>query len=137
MILVSDVNNGIELLIKELQIPDVNGNFGSTVSLIAAEIPESGYMVGGYVDSLIFDVDVLTHGDLAYRMILRWLTGHLALATKFSVFLGGWVDSDTDLVYVDLAQHFIEKSDALAVAAFQDEIAIWDLKEAKEIRVTE
>jgi hypothetical protein len=94
-------------------------------------------MVGGYVDSLIFDVDVLTHGNLAYQMILRWLTGHLALATKFSVFLGGWIDSDTDLVYVDLAQHFTEKSDALAVAAFQDEIAIWDLKEAKEIRVTE
>jgi len=123
-------NDSIRTLIQETQETG-----GSSVSLIGEPLPESGYMVGGYVDSLIFDSGLLGHGTVAYDMILRWVSSHAALATKFSVFVGGWIDTDTDLVYIDLSQHFIDKSDALAVARFHDEIAIWDLSSKREIRV--
>lgn len=132
-----EIDTAIEMLLFSMrsQIATKEQSVGGTVSLIGKETPETGYMVGGYVDSLIFDVDLLSHGNVAWQMITRWLGGHFAFATKFDVFLGGWLDTDTNLVYIDLSQHFEDERDALAVAAFQDEIAIWDLGAKKEIQV--
>lgn len=128
--LATEIDNAVELLIKETR-----ENGGSTVSLIGTPVPETGYMVGGYTDSLIFDSGLLGHGNAAWQAITKWIDSQFAFATKFSVFLGGWIDTDTDLVYIDLSQHFTDLSDAKAIAHFNNEIAIWDLGEAKEIRI--
>lgn len=126
------IDKGIDELIEQTR---KNGGF--SVSMTGHPVPATGYMVGGYEASLIFGRDVLEagHSVTAYQMILQYVGKHFTMLTRFDVFLGGWIDTDTDLVYVDISQHFEDKSEAMAAARFHDEIAIWDLENESEIRV--
>mgnify|MGYP005725420871 CR=1 FL=1 len=49
--------------------------------------------------------------------------------------IGGWHDEDTGTYYLDFGKVFTNKKKALEVAKKRKEIAIWDTKEEKEIRV--
>tara|TARA_Y100001958_G_scaffold154434_1_gene143382 strand:+ start:837 stop:1229 length:393 start_codon:yes stop_codon:yes gene_type:complete len=49
--------------------------------------------------------------------------------------IGGWKDKETGMYYVDMCVHFQYKSEAMEVAIANEEIAIYDLFEEKEIRV--
>jgi len=127
------IDKGIDDLIEQTR---KNGGF--TVSMTGRPVPETGYMVGGYVDSLIFGKDVLKpdHNSTAYRIISQYVGRNFRLLTSDGItFLGGWIDPETDLVYIDVSQHFKEKGMALAAARFHGEISIWDLEKGEEIRV--
>jgi hypothetical protein len=124
----------IDIAISEL-IQGIKESGGSTVSLIGLPVPDSGFMVGGYTDSLIFDKDLLSHGTVANLMVTQFVSGQSAFATRFDIFLGGWIDTQTDLVYIDLSKHFDSLGDALIVAALNEEIAIWNLGKAEEVCV--
>jgi len=49
--------------------------------------------------------------------------------------VGGWTDSATGKRYVDVGVGTDALEIALAIARENSQIAIWDLKESKEIRV--
>ena len=49
--------------------------------------------------------------------------------------IGGWKDKETGIYYVDMCVHFQDKSEAMKVAIANEEIAIYDLLEEKEINV--
>lgn len=49
--------------------------------------------------------------------------------------LGGWLDSETGIYYVDYSLQFDNVFDALSVARENNEIAIWDSLEDKEIKL--
>jgi hypothetical protein len=115
-------------------------NGGHTASVSGHDVPVTGYMVGGYVNSLIFDASLIIdgkHDDTVLRMIVKWVADNFVLATRFDTFLGGWIDTDENKVYIDLSRHFpySESVSAVATAEFHDEIAIWDLAKGEEIRV--
>jgi len=112
---------------------------GSTVSLKGFQVPDSGYMVGGMVDSLIFDSKLITepgHFRMVLEQITKWLDQNSTVAFKDSIYLGMWIDKETGQAYVDLSQRFFYVSDAMESAKFFGELAIWDLSEGKEIRVS-
>jgi len=134
-----EVMSGIETLVTEVrkQLQEGAVNIGGTVSLIGKPVPETGYMVGGYTDSLILDSGLVFHSSVMESMLLQFVSNEFAFATKYSTFLGAWLDREDDLLYFDFSQHFENIDDARAAAVFNDEIAIWDLANAEEIRVKE
>jgi hypothetical protein len=130
----------IDTAITEI-IKGTRENGGHTASVLGIDVPKTGYMVGGYVDSLIFDASLILdgeHDEVVWRMIIKWVSENFTLATKFSMFLGGWIDTETGEAYIDLSQHFAyeDSLNAMMTANFHDEIAIWDLGKGEEIRVS-
>lgn len=125
--------NGIDLLIDETY-----RDGGTSVSFNSVAVPASGYMVGGFVDSLIFGSDMLIgdHRAFTWEMISAWLDKHEDLIRELDVFVGGWVDQESGMVYIDISRHFTDRAVAIHTAIDNDEIAIWDLEKGKEIRVS-
>ena len=48
---------------------------------------------------------------------------------------GVWEDSRTGHIYVDIVQHVDALSDALELASAHNQLAIWDVRHKREIRV--
>lgn len=109
---------------------------GSSVSVTGESVPDSGYMVGGFVDSLILLSEMMDHGNLAEQQITRFVEMHRAQFEQPYVFLGGWLDSETDEYYFDLSIAFEDRESALLAAKQNNELAIWDLEKGEEIRVS-
>jgi hypothetical protein len=128
----------IEIAVRNL-ISETMQDGGWTASLTGKSVPASGYMVGGVTDSLIFGADILNaeHEDVVHDMIIRWINQRFDIGTSENMFIGGWVDSEDGKVYIDLSEKFNVKEYALMIAADRGEIAIWDLANSQEIRVTE
>jgi hypothetical protein len=115
---------------------------GDTQSARGDKVPDTGYMVGGMTDSLIFDAMLIRdpgHFHQAYNMIMRWMVAeNFAMATRANVFLGGWIDQETGIAFIDLSEHFPSdmRANAIHQAISRDEIAIWDLEKGEEIRIS-
>lgn len=128
----------IDAAIRSL-IEGARKNSGHTASVTGHSVPEIGYMVGGYTDSLIFDASVVMdgqHDDIVYNMIVRWINENYTLATRFDMYIGSWIDKETGSVYIDISQHFTDRAVAIHTAIFHDEIAIWDLAASAEIKIS-
>lgn len=129
-----DTEPAIKTLIEETREKG-----GSTVSATDYLVPDHGYMVGGIVDSLIFDANLLSdsdHEELVRNMIGQWVDKHFNIAADPSTFLGGWIDKETGQMFVDLSEHFTNEHQALQVARTYGELAIWDIDKGEEIRVS-
>lgn len=112
---------------------------GDTQSLRGDAVPTTGYMVGGVVDSLIFDAMLIRdpgHWREAYSGIVKWVNDNFKQATEEGVFIGGWIDRETNVAYIDLSRHYDVLAYALDDARELKEIAIWDLGKGEEIRVS-
>jgi hypothetical protein len=126
--------NNIDILMSETR-----DNGGTTISLNGEQIPTTGYMVGGFVDSLIFDAALLLepeHYEMVWEQISQWILKHGIAAMRMGTFIGGWIDKETGQAYVDLSVHMDSKRNALIAASIMDETAIWDLANNEEIRVS-
>lgn len=103
---------------------EAKGGEGGTVAKDGEALPTSGYFVGGKHPSLIFksfqDVD---RGELAW-----WVGTHSA------AFYGAWVDSADGRVYFDTVTHVTNRDAAMTLAKVRNEIAIWDIANAAELR---
>ena len=127
----------IEKAIRDL-IVGTALNGGSTQSLRGESVPDSGFMVGGFTDSLIFDSLLVTdanHWAVSFNGIANWVNNNLTLATDPGMYVGGWIDKETNSMYVDLSKLFVDQEAAILMAKELGEIAIWDLENSKEIRV--
>ena len=56
-------------------------------------------------------------------------------ARKENLFIGGWLDTEEDIIYYDYSKGFDSLEEALELARSRNEIAIWDTEENKEIRL--
>jgi hypothetical protein len=129
---------GIATAIAEL-IVETADNGGSTVSPTGQPLPTTGYMVGGATDSLIMHAHMLTnpnHHAGAAGMIGKWAASNIESVLDTEVFLGGWIDTETDMAYVDLTIWYSDREQAIRDAKLFDEIAIWDVANKEEIRVS-
>lgn len=124
----------IETAIKTV-LQETRENGGSTVSVIGEKLPEAGYMVGGSVDG--FHVDVFTTDNDISAMLETYIHRNYALLTRGNVFLGGWLDKETDELWFDVSDKYNVKEYALMIAADRGELAIWDIASSEEIRVKE
>lgn len=128
----------IDAAIRSL-IEGARKNGGHTASATGYSVPGVGYMVGGYTDSLIFDASIVMdgqHDNIVFNMIVRWINKNYTLATRFDMYIGSWIDKETNSMYIDLSQHFTDRAVAIHTAIFHDEIAIWDLEKGEEIKIS-
>jgi hypothetical protein len=112
---------------------------GDTQSARGDKVPDSGYMVGGLTDSLMFDAMLVRdpgHFREAYSMITKWLGDNFKRATMPDHFIGGWIDKETNIAYIDISLWYSDREQALIHAEMLNEIAIWDLGKGEEIRVS-
>lgn len=100
-------------------------NGGCTVD-VNGESPTDGYMVGGYVPTVIIPRDQFTQGDVA-----KFITEHAAKLAEAGSYIGTWVNEDS--VYIDLSKRFTLLSDALIIGGKHGELAIWSVAMGKEI----
>lgn len=127
------VESGIAQLIY---LTRVNG--GATVSMSGEQIPEFGYMVGGWTDSLIFDGNLIkdtAHAPFLMEKIGKWLEQHKNMIRRPEYFVGGWIDTETGEAYIDISRWYKKQGTALNSARVLNELAIWDLANRAEIRI--
>jgi hypothetical protein len=118
----------IENKVNDLITETLNSG-GATLSLNGQLTPNTGYMVGG-VQNRAFNRDMFTWAN-----VFDFVAGVMYLLDKDRYFLGSWIDDETGLIWVDVAELSLERSTALELAAARDEIAIWDNRNQEEIRV--
>lgn len=100
---------------------------------VDGEVPTSGYMVGGYVTSLV-------HDEYGYQPMLdtdAWLEQHWSYFTTNPrvYFAGVWKDLETGKIYIDISRNIESLDEAVAVGVNHGEIAIWDVVNSREIRL--
>jgi hypothetical protein len=97
------------------------------------EVPTTGYMVGGFVPSLVLAPDALR----PYATTDAWLTKNWSYFTVNPrvYYAGVWTDSDTGRIYIDISRNVDTFGEAIALGDLHNEIAIWDVKNGREIRL--
>lgn len=107
---------------------------GFTITLDGNE-PQTGFSVALWPGrSLVLDSDTGQH-ELRWR-VRNWLTHNADILPEDGVHLGGWRDQDTGLIWLDFVRVFGADERDAAIIAGRDanQIAIWSLHEADEIR---
>ncbi len=106
-------------------VHDVDG----TIDVTGNPLPTTGYYVGGAAEALVFDSVTDANHSTALRDIALFVDG------SESRYIGWWKDTETGRVYVDATDRVSTLRDALALGQIRGEIAVWDIANAKEIRV--
>lgn len=110
----------------QLLIDMINAGDDGTVDTENQDLPESGYFVGGVRPSLVMkDAAHADRGDIG------WFVG----GTDARYF-GIWTDTEDGLIYVDAVDHMETLEDALTLGAERGEIAVWDITNGEERRVS-
>lgn len=91
----------------------------------------TGYMVGGAVPSLTLPA---TLAPVHVATLADWLASVRPGAIAARQYVGSWIDGAT--AWFDVSDRLADRADALTLAAARGELAIWDLANAAEIRVT-
>lgn len=90
-------------------------------------LPAKGYWVGGVRPSLIIsDVAQLDRSELA------WFVG-----STDARYFGVWTDSESGDIFFDAVDHLDNEMDALVLADERNELAIWDIVNSREIRISD
>lgn len=112
--------NVVDAVISNLKYTD-----GATVDVGDLYTKGKGYAVG--VRS-VATIPLSCISDI--RTLVRYYVNAYSAAT-----LGFWRDTHTDVLYIDLINIFKDKDTALSVANQLNELAIYDFKNKKEIRI--
>ena len=118
---------------RQLRYTQRNGGGTFTVNGYRGYTPDSGSMVGGLIDSLVFNPDGLNESDIA--LIFMQYQARIPQTVSGSVYFGSWIDPETGLWHLDASEHYDDIVDAVHVARERGELAIWDIDVNDEIRV--
>lgn len=105
---------------------------GGTVSLVDAPLPVTGFFVGGIVPSLVVPAGT----DLRQ---VREIIDEFAEYLRDEVgaeYLGWWTDEETGCVYLDGTTWHWSEFLAGRTGRERHEIAIFDIRNARELRLT-
>lgn len=106
----------------------ITGEDGTVVYERGYDLPTAGYFVGGRYPSLILE-------DVAE--IHREKVAEFVNTTPAADYYGVWTDRETGKVYIDAVDHYREAEYALRIAAERNEIAVWDIANARELRLAD
>lgn len=105
---------------------------GFTIHPVSEESPTTGYMVGVVKAS---EVVIDSKDEITGDLISKFMSENESLfRSRPALHIGGWIDADTDKVYLDLSERFDDLDDAIDAAESTDQLAIWDLNDKNEIR---
>lgn len=96
---------------------------------------DTGYLVGAATrnDSLVLPGDADDHQ--AAGLIARWVDAQPRPLGGAAQYIGIWTDSDTGKMHLDVSDWWELRVEAEAVGIVRKQIAIWDCKNSKEIRL--
>lgn len=97
-----------------------NGETGGTYSVNGRPTPESGYIVGGVVPSLI---------NPTPAQVLAFIE------TAPTDYVGFWEDSETLALYIDAVDIVRTPEAAVRLSKLREEIAYFDMANGLEVRV--
>lgn len=98
---------------------------GGTVRLSGGALHAYGYYVGGVGRELVYDSLVTLKGSEVRAFVADCTTD----------FVGWWVDSETGKIHIDWVNWFPRRPMAESVGRVRKEIAIYDIANAKDIRL--
>jgi hypothetical protein len=135
-------------------IPDLiahlksEGGFSLPVALANGDIqealklsPTSGYMVSlGDNDKWTVQLNAAHLSEalgIALSLMYSYFPAILAsgMATR-PLFLGAWIDTDTNELYLDWSEKFQSEDEAQIAAAARNQLAIWDVANMRESRTS-
>jgi hypothetical protein len=118
--------------IADLAIKSISETGGFSIHPVSESSPKSGYMVSVVPES---ETILNSRDEITGEVIDKFLEEN---KSKFddrpTLHVGGWIDSDTGKVYLDLSERFEGIDEAIDAAESTNQLAIWDLNEKKEIR---
>lgn len=100
-------------------------NGGCTYNNNGTSYNGNGYAVGIY--GTTFD----NIGQITENEIFKTFEKARAMGLK----VGGWVNTDTDIIYIDLVQVYNNKQEAIKEAESLGELAIYDFEKKEEIKI--
>lgn len=106
---------------------------GYSVHPVTAESPTTGFMC-----STVRDAEKIIDAkeEVTEKLIENYFDQHKDyLSTRPRLHLGGWIDAADGKVYLDLSERFETEEEATKAAIEHKQIAIWDLKNKREIRI--
>lgn len=92
--------------------------------------PTSGYMIGGYAPSKVIKLS-----EFNTSIVSDYIKENSEVLADTYTYIGSWIDTETKLVHLDVSKMYSDKHFTMELAINYKEIAIWDNKNGKEIRV--
>jgi HK97 family phage portal protein len=132
----SDPSGGKKATTQEVVseiLRSIEATGGFSVHPVTAQSPTTGYMCATVPNAeKIFG----STEEVTPKVIDEYFAKHKDfLSSRPKLHLGGWIKADEGKVYLDLSERFETEEEATAVAIEHKQIAIWDVKNKKEIRI--
>lgn len=115
---------------RELYRAVQSGSEGGTVALDGLPLPVTGFYVGGAIKELVLDHDDFT---ACRTHVVNELIMFVSRAS--TPYVGHWTDSETGKIHFDAVNWFQDEYTAAAIGRVRKEIAIWDVRNERELRL--
>jgi hypothetical protein len=106
---------------------------GFSVKPKNGKMPSNGYMVSIPGHTQIVSEAALK-GPQGGDIIKQYANAHADVLNDPRAHIGGWTDKATGKTYLDVSHNISGRSAAVSAGKKHNQIAIWDVKHAKEIR---
>jgi hypothetical protein len=94
--------------------------------------PSAGYMVSIPGHTQVVSAAALS-GPQARSVIEQYANAHSQALSEPNAHIGRWQEPGTDKVYLDVSHNIKDRSQAVGLGKAHNQIAIWDLKNNREI----
>lgn len=119
--------------IAEMTADNILKDGGSSIKIADLSSPTDGYMVSFKNPTLIMESP--TRESLIGNTAAFLMSNSAFAESLDDLYLGGWRDNEDGKVYIDFSVNIAELASALEFARDNDQLAIFDVKGGKEIRL--
>lgn len=106
-------------------------NMGGTFAFNGTEVPTTGYMVGGAAPELIIPWSDVEGGEIR-KYAEQWAP----LLELHGFYLGTWINPETDLLHIDISQHFTDIFKATHAGQIRGELAVYDIAAGQAFQIS-
>jgi hypothetical protein len=127
--------NGVTkpLKVKSSVLDTIRQNPGGFSVTPKGKTPTNGFMV-----SVPGRTRIISESDLkgpnGARIIQDYAQQHSDILRQPGAHIGGWTDHASGKTYLDVSQNIKDQDKAISTGKAHNQIAIWDVKNSKEIR---
>lgn len=104
---------------------------GSSTNVVTGKSPESGFMVAQKDGGIILSADDF-YGENGESYLDEYVKSFPEFQNS-DIYLGTWHDAESGKVFLDVAHNVQDRQEAIALAQENDQIAIWDVSNSKEV----
>lgn len=123
---------GAAAVVREV-LKSIEKTGGFSVHPVSAKSPTTGFMCATvpHAEKIFKSSEEITE-----PAIQSYLDQHKDfLSENPKLHLGGWIDPDTEKVYLDLSEQFEDEAAAVAAGVKHNQLAIWDVANKREVRI--